>query len=172
MKNIILIVTVLILIGNQENSGQNSSFKGKFVDFETGKVMPGVTMTYYAQSGKDYKGYNEGNGTFELKTGAESGDLVIQFLGYYSIKLVNIPNGIKQIDFGEIKIVKNFGLPESYMDGSLAELTKEQIEKDKRMRKDVLENYHIQVFGENIKPYFEGNYLVFDFSGLKIIQEK
>ena len=83
------------------------------------------------------------------------------------MKLIKIHGKIKQIDLGEIRMVKNFGLPESTMDGSLLELTKEQIEKDKKLRKDFLENYRIKIFSKNLKPYFAGNYLVFDFNSLE-----
>ena len=37
------------------------------------------------------------------------------------------------------------------------------IEKDKNLRKKVLKKYHPKILGKRLKPYFEGNKLIFDF---------
>lgn len=166
MKYKVVIISVLILLGNQKTFSQNSSIKGKCIEYETGNVIPGVTMSFHTHSDKVY-GYGEWwsdkNGIFELKMGDDSGDLIIRFLGCYAIKILNIPQGLKHIDFGEIKMVYICDQVQYYMDGTPAELSEEQIEQCNKMKKDVLEKYHIKILGKKLKPYFEENYLVFDF---------
>ena len=163
MKYIIALITVLILSGSQRALSQCPFITGKCIGFETNDELPGVCMEFRAHSGKMYSDCSDENGFFELTIGEESGDLIIRFLGCYAIKILNIPQGLTQIDFGEIPMVENYGRPQFYMDGSAAKLSEEQIAKDKKMRKDVLENYRIKVLGEKLKPYFEGKYIVFDF---------
>lgn len=166
MKYKILIVAILILLGNQKTFSQNSSTKGKCIEYKTGNVIPGVTMSFHTPSGIEYgngEWWSDINGIFELKMGDDSGDLIIRFLGCYTIKILNIPQGLKHIDFGEIKMVENYGRAQFYMDGTPAELSEDQIEQDKKMRKDVLRKYRIKILGKKLKPYFEENYLVFDF---------
>lgn len=164
MKNKVVIISMLILLASLNSFSQNSSIKGIFFEYETGYVLPGVTMLFQTHSGKKYRAYNDNNGIFELKMGDDSGDLTIRFLGCYAIKILNIPQGLKHIDLGEIKMIRNDGRPQFNMDGSAGEIPKELIEKDKNLRKEVLEKYRIKILGEELKPYFEGEYLVFDFN--------
>ncbi len=168
MKYTTIVITVLILLGNPKAFSQSSSIKGKFIEYETSNVIPGVTMVFHTYSGKEYEAYNNVNGNFEVKIGDEPGDLIVRFVGCYTIKIRNIPQGPKHLDFGEIRMVQNYGRPQFNWDGSAAEIPKELIEKDKNMRNDVLKNYRIKVLDKKLKPYFDGvdrehQYIVFDF---------
>lgn len=50
------------------------------------------------------------------------------------------------------------------MDGTTVEMTEEEVAIVQKMKKDVLEKYRIKMLGKELKPYFEGKYLVFDFN--------
>lgn len=167
MKCIVVIFIILILSGTQSGFSQNSSIKGKFIEYETGSALPGVSLVFQAHSGKEYETSNELNGVFEFRIGDEPGNLIIRFLGCYTIKILNIPQEFVPLDLGEIRMVQNYGRPQFYMDGSAAEIPEELIEKDKNMREDVLKNYRLKVNEKQIVPYFEGNHLIFDLKQKK-----
>lgn len=165
MKYKIIIVAILILLGNQKIFSQNSFIKGKYIGFETSYVMPGVSMSFHTHSGEKHAGLSDANRIFELEMQDDSEYLIIRFVGSYAIKILNIPEGHKQVDFGEIKIVDNY--EQSYqlrMDGTTVELSEEETDFIEKKKRDVLEKYRIKVLGKELKPYFDGKYLVFDFN--------
>lgn len=164
MKYKIIIVAILILLGNQKTFSQNSSIKGKCIEYKTSDLMPGVSINFHTHSGKEYLASTNNDGIFELKIGDDLGNLIVSFIGCYGIKLLNIPQGLKHIDLGEIKIVELDGRFQFDMKGCAVVLSEEQIERDKKWRKDILEKYRIKVLEKELKPYFEGRYLVFDFN--------
>ncbi len=162
MKYIIVIITVLVLFGNLKSFSQDSTIIGKCIDYKKGDELPGVCIYFYTHSGKEFATNTDMNGNFALKTGDESGDIIIRYFGC-EIKILNIPEGHKQIDLGKIKIVENFNLFLFNADGSLAYVDKETIDELNCLRKEILEEYRIRVLEKELKPYFAWNDLIFDF---------
>jgi len=165
MKYKIIIVAILILLGNQKIFSQNLYIKGKYIGYETSYVMPGVSISFHTHSGEKHAGSSDADGIFELKMQDDSEYLIFRYVGSYGIKILNIPKGHERIDFGEIKIVDNYEqLYQLRMDGTTAELSEEQVAIIEKKKSDVLEKYRIKVLGKELKPYFDGKYLVFDFN--------
>jgi hypothetical protein len=50
------------------------------------------------------------------------------------------------------------------MDGSLAYLDKATIDEQNAIRKEVLEKHKIRVLKKELRPYFSGDNIVFDFN--------
>ncbi len=162
MKYIIALVAVLILLENPKAFSQNSSIIGKCIDYKNSDELPGVSIYFYTHSGKEIDTNTDMNGNFALKIGDESGDIIIRYFGH-EIKILNIPNGNKQIDLDKIKIVENFNLFLFNADGSLAYVDKETINELNCLRKEIVEEYRIKVLEKELKPYFKWNDLIFDF---------
>ena len=159
----IVIIIVLLLLGNLEVYSQITSVKGCCINYEYGSLMPGVSVNLHTLSGEKNGALTDNKGNFEVKIGDDTEYLVIKFIGCYAIKILNIPKGVKNLDFGEIKLVENYGHVQCYTDGSIAETSKENIEKDKKIKEDVLKNYRIEVLENILTPSFEEEYIVFDF---------
>jgi hypothetical protein len=163
----IILAAILILSASQTFS--QDSIKGRTFDYETSLTLPGVTII---------NGNNRLNGTisdrdgnFKLKVEGSKRKLEIYFVGCYAIRLINIPEGDKTIDLKEIKILRNHLTDHIVVGGPSLPFSEEQLERDKKLRMDVLENYRINILGKNVKPYFEGDnnlnggdkFLIFDF---------
>lgn len=161
MKCKIVMITIFMLLGNQKTFSQHSSIKGKIIDYETNYAITAVTLVPDSiQNG----GLSDMNGNFEIK--GNTRQLKISFVGYYSIKFINTPIENKHIDLGDIKMVSNHLMDNVPVGGPPCDLydSDKQKEQDKRLRKNVLKKYRIEIFGKKLKPYFEGKYLVFDFN--------
>ncbi len=80
--------------------------------------------------------------------------------------MINIPEKDKTIDFKEIKLVSDHRWDNMTVGGP--PLNKFQVEfqkeRDKKLRMNVIKKYRIKILGKKLKPYFEGQYLVFDFN--------
>ncbi|MFV0591112.1 MAG: hypothetical protein ACK5M7_06980 [Draconibacterium sp.] len=162
-RYLIVLVTIIFLLVNQNVFCQNSSIVGKCIDYKKGDELPGVCIYFYTHSGKEFATNTGMNGNFALKTGDESGDTIIRYFGS-EIKILNIPEGHKQIDLGKIRIVENFNLFLFNTDGSLAYVDKETINELNCLRTEILEEYRIKVLEKELKPYFAWNDLIFDYS--------
>ena len=101
------------------------------------------------------------NGNFEIKGNSRNLELI--FVGYYPIRFNNIPIENKHIDLEDIKMVANH-IGEDIATGHPYVINKHDIEEDKRLIKNVLKKYRIKACGKKLKPYFEGNKLIFDFN--------
>lgn len=160
MKYKIIIVAILILLGNQKIFSQNSFVKGKIIDYETNKPMPAVTVVENFSMNGTISGMD---GNFEVNLEGNTRKLEVCFVTCYTIKFINIPIENKHIDFGHIKMVTNY-LTVNTGPGIFYTITEYDREKDKKLRNNVLKKYRIKVLGKKLKPYFEGNKLVFDFN--------
>lgn len=167
MKYIIVLIAVIILIGGQTSFSQNGYIQGKLIDYNTNGVLPGVTINYFTHSEEKNGTWSKQDGTFKLKMRDDSTHLVIRFVGCFVTKIYNIPKEIELIDLGELKMVPNHSQPQFRMDGSFVEATLEQKEKDRKLRKDVLKKYRINVLGKKLKPSFDGDEIIFDFNAKK-----
>lgn len=157
MTTKILLVSLLILMGNQLASGQDSSVKGRIVDYETNAPIHAVTVVLDPQHGV----LTDKNGNFEIKGNTKK--VEISFVGYYAIKFMNTPLENKQTDLGDIKLVPDYRDAHVIIGGPPSQPLASDLEKDKKLRENVLENYRFKVFGKTLKPYFEHHFLVFDF---------
>jgi len=164
MKYKIIIVAIIILLGNQETYSQSASIKGRIIDYELGHPIAGVYITDDSIPNRSLPGMKETisdiNGDFKIAFNTKS--FVIFFIGYYSIKFINIPIKNKHIDFGDIKLVANHLMDDVVLGGSY-KISDVSREEDKKLRKNMLKKYRIKIFGKKLKPHFEGKILVFDF---------
>ncbi|TKG88762.1 hypothetical protein EYV94_26750 [Puteibacter caeruleilacunae] len=163
MKYLIVIISILTLCVNP-SIGQNILIKGKFIDYKTNEILPGVSLSSYTQEGKKQDAFSGYEGTSELKINADAEYLIIRYMSSYVIKIINIPSGIKQIDFGEIKIVKDFDTKLLRMDGCHIEASPKHIDNHNRYKKEIIEKYRLNVIQKELKPYFKGKDLIFDFN--------
>ncbi|TKG93623.1 hypothetical protein EYV94_15350 [Puteibacter caeruleilacunae] len=163
MKYLIVIISIIILWANP-SIGQNILIKGKFIDYKTSEILPGVSLSSFTLEGEKQDVFSGYGGTFELKMNADAKYLVIRYMSSYVIKILNIPSGLKQIDFGEIKIVKDFDTRLLRMDGCHDEASPKHIDNHKRYKKEIIEKYRLKVKRRELKPYFEGKDLIFDFN--------
>jgi hypothetical protein len=161
MKYKIIIVAILILLGNQKNFSQNSLVKGKIIDYETNRPMPGATVVENFPSNGTISGKD---GNFEMHIKSNTKQLEFNFIGYYPIKFINIPVEKKHIDLGEIKLVQNYLMSNIIVGGPPTKIDEVDKQKDEKFRNNVLKKYRLKVLGKKLKPYFEGKYLVFDFN--------
>ncbi len=176
MKYTIVIISMLMLLTSLKSFSQNSSIKGKCI-YYNGSYLTSflVGMNFYTHSGKRFGKALDTDGSFEFKIGDEAGDIIVNCPNCYTIKILNLPSGFRQIDLGEIKMVDSFHKHLFRMDGSLAYMDKETIDEHNCLRKDVLEKYRIRVLKRELKPHFSGENLIFDFnkgSSLKSNSEK
>lgn len=153
-----LLALLLILMGNQLTTGQNSSVKGRIIDYETNNPMHAVTVVLDVQHGV----LTDKNGHFDIKGDIKK--IEISFVGYYTIKFINMPLENKQTDLGDIKLVADYRDAHVIIGGPPSQPLASDLEKDIKLRKNVLENYRFKVFGKTLKPYFEHHNLVFDFN--------
>ena len=158
MKYKIIIVAILILMGNQKTFSQNVYIRGKIIDYETNYAIHAVTIV---PDSLPNGALSDMNGNFDIKGNTRK--LELSFVGYYPIRFINIPVEKKHIDFGNIKMVANH-LGEDVATGKPYTISEQSKEEDKRLRKNVLKKYRIKVCGKKLKPYFEGNKLIFDFN--------
>lgn len=161
MKYRIILVAILILLGNQKIFSQNSLVKGKVIDYETNRPLAGVTVvenlpTNGTISGKD--------GNFEIHLKSNTKQLEFNFIGYYPVKLINIPSEKEHIDLMEIRLVQNYLMSNIIVGGPVTKVNEVDIQHDEKLKINVLEKYRLEVLGKKLKPYFEGKYLVFDFN--------
>lgn len=161
MKYKIIIVAILILLGNQKIFSQNSFVKGKIIDYETNRPMPGVIVVENFPSNGTISGMD---GNFEMHIKSNTKQLEFNFIGYYPIKFINIPVEKKHIDLGEIKLVQNYLMSNIIVGGPPTIINEYDKQKDEKLRNNALRKYRIKVLGKKLKPYFEGNKLVFDFN--------
>ena len=158
MKYKIIIVAIIILLGNQKTFSQSASIKGRVIDYETNYAIHAVTII---PDSIPNGALTDMNGDFEIRDNTRQLELL--FVGYYPIRFINIPIENKHIDFGNIKMVANH-LGEDVATGEPYIISGHSKEEDNRLRKNVLKKYRIEVLGKKMKPYFEGNKLIFDFS--------
>ncbi len=161
MKLKVILIAMLVLLGNKTYS-QESNVKGTIVDYETNITIPGAIIVDSKNS--QNATISDVDGNFEIKIQGDTRILEIYCIGYYLIKILNIPDGDNIIDFGEVKLVVNQLINNQVDNGSSAEISEEQKEQNKELRERVLKKYRIKILGKKVKPYFEGNYLVFDFN--------
>lgn len=164
MKNLLFVIALIVLVGNQEVYSQSTLVKGKIVDYQTGeKMLPVVKIQYTYDGGRQGAGVDK-DGNFELKLESNTGSFTIEYPGnYYGININNISIDSEQFDFGEIKMVRNHLLENVIIGGPSPEVTKDQIKKDKKLKEKVLRNYRIIVNDKKLKPYFSGYKINFDF---------
>lgn len=168
----IILATILILSGTQTFS--QDSIKGRIIDYETNETLPGVTII---DGNNRLNGIiSDRGGNFELKVEGNKRNLVLYFVGCYAIKFVNIPKRDNNIDFKEIKLVRNHLVDHIVIGGPSLPFSNEQLKKDKKLRIDVLEKYRINILGKNVKPYFEDfnpgdKYIVFDFGNNETLSQ-
>ena len=161
MKYKIILVAILILLGNQKIFSQNSIVKGKIVDYETNKPMAGVVVVENLPNNGTISGKD---GNFEMHLKSNTKQLEINFIGYYPIKIINIPLEKERIDLEEIKLVQNYLMSKIIVGGPVTKIDEADKQRDEKLKINVLEKYRLEVLGKKLKPYFEGKYLVFDFS--------
>ncbi len=130
-----IFATILILSANQIFS--QDSIKGRFIDYETNHALHAVMI-------KDGNNLSNGmisdlDGNFKLKVEGNKRNLEIYFAPYYPIKFFNIPKGDNNIDLKEIKLVWNHNWDNVVIGAPSKPFSNEQIEKDKKLRTDVLE---------------------------------
>jgi hypothetical protein len=164
MKNKVVVISILMLLGSLKSFSQNSSVRGKCIADNSNVELIYVNVGFYTNSCKRCSTTANMDGSFELEIGDEAGDIVISFFNCYAIKILNIPSGFKQIDLGEIKMVDSFYRHLFNMDGSLAYVDKETIDEHNHLRKETLEKYRFRVLNKELKPHFSGDNLVFDFN--------
>ncbi len=167
MTHKIILAAFLILSANQTFS--QDSIKGRFIDYETNRTLPGVMI----RDGNNFSNgrISDRDGNFKLKVEGSKRKLEIYFVGCYAIRLINLPKGDNNIDLKEIKMVRNHLTEHIVVGGPSLPFSEYQLEQDKKLRVDVLEKYRINILGKNVKPYFEGDYdpnggdkyLIFDF---------
>lgn len=170
MKCKIVIITIFMLLASLKSFSQNSSIRGKCIADNSNNELFYVNVSFYSHSGKQYSTTADIDGSFELKIGDEAGDIVIIFFNCYTIKIRNIPSGFKHIDLGEIKMVVSVYPYLFNMDGSIAYMDKDLIDEHNCIRKETLEKYRIRVLNKELKPYFSGDNLVFDFNKGSCVQ--
>jgi hypothetical protein len=159
MKYQITIAIAIALLIVQNGFSQDYYLKGKVVDYETNSKIPGVTILPDSMKNG---ALTDKHGHFKIR--GNTNNLEISFIGYHSLKFVNIPKLQKDIDFGEIKLVEDHSMDNWVICGPPVHSDDEKlIEQDKALKKEVLENYRLNVLGQKLKPYFEGKYLIFDF---------
>ena len=160
MNSKIFLFAILIFISNH-SFGQSSRFKGKVVDFDTNELLVGAKIVDVV----DFKtvAISDLGGNFKFEGKESVKNLYIHYAGCYRIKLINIPEGEKDIDLGTIKMFPNHYEDNIRIGGPTPELTDEQKKDDKRLKREALKSYRIKIQGKAPKPYFEGKYLVFDF---------
>ena len=160
MKHKVILVAILILLGNRTYC-QMSNIKGTIVDYETKKTIIGATIldSNNSQNGT----ISDVDGNFEIKLQGDTTKLEIYFVGYYPMKILNIPDGDNYTDLEKVKLVRNHLMDNQVVGGPSPEISKEQKEQDKDLRKRVLKKYRIKIPGKKLKPSFEGKYLVFTF---------
>lgn len=160
MRINIIVVAIIIFMGSQKTFSQNSSIKGRIIDYETNYAIAAVTLV---PDSIQFGGLSDMNGNFEIK--GNTRQLEVSFVGYYPIKFINTPIEDKQIDLRNIKMIPNHLMDHMVVGGPPSDLYDfdKQKEQDKILRKNVLKEYRIKVIGKKLKPYFEGNYLIFDF---------
>jgi len=151
---------LLLVLGIQPVFSQISGITGKIIDYETKRVMPGVTIIENLPGNGTV---SDVDGNFKLKIKGDMRELELNFIGYYALKFVNIPNENEIIDFGELKLVKNHLLNNSGA-GIVYKLSESDKEKDQETRKNVVEKYRIEICGNVLKPYFDRNKIIFDFT--------
>ena len=164
MKYTIVFYSIFMLLVNLKTFSQNSSVKGRCINHNSNVELFYATVSFYAHSGKQFSTAADIDGSFELKIGDESGDVVVILFNCYTIKILNLPSGFKQIDLGEIKMVDSFYRHLFNMDGTLAYGDKKTIDEHNIIRSEVLEKYRIKVLNKELKPYFSGDNLIFDFN--------
>ena len=158
MRYHIILLLTIGLFTSQKGLSQNLNVKGKIIDYETNQIIIGATIIPEdTQEGA----LSDKNGYFEINDNTQN--LEICFVGYYILRFINIPQNQKNIDFGAIRLIQNYlkynngaGVPDLPVNDDF-------IEQDKRLKEIVLNNYRIKLLGKKLKPYFEGNYIVFDF---------
>ncbi|TKG96552.1 hypothetical protein EYV94_04700 [Puteibacter caeruleilacunae] len=161
MNTKIFLFAILIFLSNQTFS-QSIKFKGKVVDFDTNELLVGARIV--DMNGNKDVAISDLDGNIKFEGKKEIKNLYIRYAGCYRIKLINIPEGGKDIDFGNIKMVPNHHDDNIRIGGPSPELTDEQKKDDERLKREVLKSYRIKIQGKAPKPYFDRSELVFDFS--------
>ena len=162
MKLKITFAIIIALLTFQKSFSQDALIKGKIIDYETKTPMPGVTILEknYPPNGR----ISDKDGNFEIKIESDTTHLEFYFIGCYPIKFMNIPAEKKHIDLGEIKMAPNYLLSNMIVCGPATIINESDKQKDIKLKKDVLENYRIKVFGKKLTPNFEARNLIFDFN--------
>ena len=161
MKYKIIIVAILILLGNQKIFSQNSFVKGKIIDYETNRPMPAVIVV---ENHPPNGAISDVDGNFEMHIKSNTKQIEFNFIGYYPIKFINIPVEKKHIDLGEIKLVQNYLMSNIIVGGPPTKIDEVDKQHDEKLKNNVLEKYRLKVLGKKLKPYFERQYLIFDFN--------
>ena len=165
MKNHNYFISTFLILIAQLSFGQELNIKGKVVDYESNNAIPSVMI--HESENTENGTVSDISGDFEIKLQGNTRELQFNYLSFYVIKFLNLPIiDNNTIDIGEIKLVPNHQMEDMTIGGPPVKTTEEQIEKDKRLRQHVLKNYKIGVLEKKLTPYFEENFLVFDFNKL------
>lgn len=155
---IILVLGVTLLLF-QKGYGQDFFIKGKVVDYESTEALQMVQIV--PDNNYDLTATDE-NGNFVLK--GSTHNIRFDIIAHYSLRIKNIPVKNEDINLGDIRMVPYHILEHIVIGGKSPEIPEHLIKQDKKLRKEVLRNYRLKIYGEKLKPYFEGSYLVFDFN--------
>lgn len=166
MKPKIILTTILILFVYQTYS-QETIIKGKVVDYETGDPIFAATILSRISdinggSTNESGAISDKDGKFEFKGNPEL--IEINFIGYHRLIVINIPKPKKEIDLGEIKLLRDHVTDHAVIGGPPSELYdyEKQKKQDEELKKEVDNSYRIEIFGKKLKPYFEGSTLIVD----------
>jgi len=151
----------LIFDFENHQTSSRDDIKGRIILYETNETLPGATI--FDLRNNKLGATSDRYGNFNLEVKGDKRDLQIDFVGCYRIRIINIPKTDKAIDLQDIKMVLNHLEDHLVAGGPSRPFSEEQTVKDKKLRTDVLENYRVNILGRNLKPSFEGQYLVFDF---------
>jgi len=167
MKSKIILAAILILFGYQAFS-QQITMKGRLIDYETGDPIIQQAAVVSVISDNDGGAKNESwteadvEGKFELTGKPEW--IEIRYIGYFRVKIINIPKEMNEIDFGDIflAVVPNTPSVAALISG---EVDQEELNELNRIYiENVLEDFCLDVYGKKCKPYFENQSLVYDLS--------
>ena len=158
MNSRLILVTFWILLGSQFSLGQNPHVIGRILDYETNEPIEAITiLEKYPINGA----VTDSTGNFEFKIEGKTKKLEISFIGYYGIEFINIPIDKKTIDFGDIRLVRNYSL---YIHVEMAPDIKPDKRKDKLLKKDVIDNYSLNILDTTLFPVFKDREIIFDFN--------
>ena len=159
MKSKIILAAILILFGYQTFS-QQITIKGRLIEHETGDPVVFANAIFFV-NGYNYESFtaSDKDGKFEFTGKPEW--IEIKLIGYFRIRIINIPKEMNEIDFGDIfftvvKYPPNLGLIFGEYD------QEKENELNRIYIESVLEVFCLDVYGKKCKPYFENQWLVYD----------
>ena len=166
MKSKIILAAILILLGYQAFS-QQITIKGRLIDYETGDPILQAAVSSVISDNDGRAKYESGTvsdaeGKFEFTGKPEW--IEVTYIGYFRVKIINIPKEMNEIDFGDIflAVVKYHPSVAELISG---EVDQEQLNEFNRIYiESVLEDFCLDVYGKECKPYFENQSLVYDLS--------